>query len=54
MTSDIKRQGNSCYSLGKERVEDVVEMTRIASGLEHDEFFSTPRLFTNINSSPET
>ena len=39
------------YSLGKERVEDVVEMTRIASGLEHDEFFSTPRLFTNINSS---
>ncbi len=39
------------YSLGKERVEDVVEMARIASGIDHDTFFSTPRLFTNINSS---
>lgn len=39
------------YSLGAERVEDVIEMTRIASGLSAAEFESRPRLFTNINSS---
>lgn len=39
------------YSLGPERVEDVLEMARIASGLDADEFFSIPRLYTNINSS---
>ena len=39
------------YSLGAERVEDVIEMTRIASGLPQAEFESQPRLFTNINSS---
>ncbi|MFO1106936.1 MAG: trimethylamine methyltransferase family protein [Amaricoccus sp.] len=39
------------YSLGPERVEDVIEMTRIASGLSQAEFESRPRLFTNINSS---
>lgn len=39
------------YSLGPERVEDVIEMTRIASGLGPEEFESRPRLFTNINSS---
>ena len=39
------------YSLGKERVEDGMEMIRIASGLPADEFYKTPRLFTNINSS---
>ena len=39
------------YSLGKERVEDGMEMTRIASGLPAEEFYKTPRLFTNINSS---
>jgi trimethylamine--corrinoid protein Co-methyltransferase len=39
------------YSLGPERVEDVIEMTRIASGLDHEEFVSKPRLYTNINSS---
>jgi len=39
------------YSLGPERVEDVIEMARIASGLEREEFESQPRLFTNINSS---
>ncbi len=39
------------YSLGPERVEDVMEMARIASGLEAAEFYSKPRLFTNINSS---
>ena len=39
------------YSLGKERVEDVMEMVRIAGGLTHDEFDASPRMFTNINSS---
>ncbi len=39
------------YSLGKERVEDVMEMTRIAGGLTHDEFDASPRMYTNINST---
>ncbi len=39
------------YSLGPERVEDVIEMARIASGLGQAEFESRPRLYTNINSS---
>ena len=39
------------YSLGSERVEDVIEMARIASGLDRATFESAPRLFTNINSS---
>ena len=39
------------YSLGPERVEDVIEMARIASGLDRTEFESRPRLYTNINSS---
>ncbi len=39
------------YSLGKERVEDVMEMVRIAGGLTHAEFDASPRMFTNINSS---
>ncbi|MEO0542478.1 MAG: trimethylamine methyltransferase family protein [Pseudomonadota bacterium] len=39
------------YSLGKERVEDVMEMVRIAGGLTHDEFNATPRMYTNINST---
>ncbi len=39
------------YSLGPERVEDVMEMARIASGMPADEFYSKPRLYTNINSS---
>jgi len=39
------------YSLGPERVEDVIAMARIASGLGEAEFESAPRLFTNINSS---
>lgn len=39
------------YSLGKERVEDVMEMVRIAGGLSHDEFDATPRMYTNINST---
>nr|WP_325249132.1 trimethylamine methyltransferase family protein [Amylibacter sp.] len=38
------------YSLGKERVEDVMEMVRIAGGLSHEEFDAAPRMYTNINS----
>ncbi|MDF0602739.1 trimethylamine methyltransferase family protein [Psychromarinibacter sp. C21-152] len=39
------------YSLGAERVEDVMEMVRIAGGLSHAEFAATPRMYTNINST---
>ncbi|MDK3018089.1 trimethylamine methyltransferase family protein [Pseudodonghicola flavimaris] len=39
------------YSLGKERVEDVMEMVRIAGGLSEEEFRATPRMYTNINST---
>jgi trimethylamine---corrinoid protein Co-methyltransferase len=38
------------YSLGAERVEDAMEMVRLAAGLSDDEFNATPRMFTNINS----
>ena len=38
------------YSLGQERVEDVMEMVRIAGGLTHEEFEEKPRMYTNINS----
>jgi len=39
------------YSLGKERVEDVMEMVKIAGGLSEEEFQSTPHMYTNINST---
>jgi len=39
------------YSLGPERINDAMEMVRIAAGLDNDEFESGPRMFTNINSS---
>ncbi|MEM8730803.1 MAG: trimethylamine methyltransferase family protein [Pseudomonadota bacterium] len=39
------------YSLGPERVEDVIEMVRIAGGLSHEAFEAEPRLYTNINST---
>ncbi len=39
------------YSLGKERVEDVMEMVRISQGLTEEEFCATPRMYTNINST---
>ena len=39
------------YSLGAERVEDVMEMVRIASGLSPEEFAASPRMYTNINST---
>ncbi|WP_299906001.1 trimethylamine methyltransferase family protein [uncultured Paracoccus sp.] len=38
------------YSLGRERVEDVMEMVRIAGGLTDESFRDTPRMYTNINS----
>lgn len=38
------------YSLGRERVEDVMEMVRIAGGLSDEAFRDTPRMYTNINS----
>lgn len=38
------------YSLGAERVEDVMEMTRLAGGLTQAEFDAKPRMYTNINS----
>ncbi len=38
------------YSLGKERIEDAMEMVRIAGGLSHEDFRAAPRMFTNINS----
>jgi trimethylamine--corrinoid protein Co-methyltransferase len=39
------------YSLGPERVEDVMEMVRIACGLDHEGFERTPHMYTNINST---
>ena len=39
------------YSLGVERVEDVIEMARIAAGLSHEEFDAKPHMYTNINST---
>lgn len=39
------------YPLGKERIEDAIEMVRIAAGLSREEFDATPRMFTTINSS---
>ncbi|MBK6468201.1 MAG: trimethylamine methyltransferase family protein [Rhodobacter sp.] len=38
------------YSLGAERVEDVMEMVRLAGGLSEAEFQAKPRMYTNINS----
>jgi trimethylamine--corrinoid protein Co-methyltransferase len=39
------------YALGPERVEDAMEMVRIAGGLTREQFDQTPRMYTNINSS---
>jgi trimethylamine--corrinoid protein Co-methyltransferase len=39
------------YSLGKERVEDAMEMVRISGGWTHEEFEASPKLYTNINST---
>ncbi len=39
------------YCLGSERIEDAMEMIRIASGLTSDQFEASPHMYTNINSS---
>ena len=39
------------YSLGAERVDDVMEMVRIAGGHTHEEFEEGPKMYTNINST---
>ena len=39
------------YSLGTERIEDGMEMVRIAGGFSHEEFESGAKMFTNINST---
>ena len=39
------------YSLGAERVEDVMEMVRISGGWSHEEFDASPKMYTNINST---
>ncbi len=39
------------YSLGKERVEDVIEMVRISGGWSDSEFDASPKMYTNINST---
>ena len=39
------------YALGTARVEDVMEMARIAGGLTPEAFEAAPRMYTNINSS---
>lgn len=39
------------YALGKERVEDVMEMVKIAGGLSEEAFCAKPHMYTNINST---
>jgi len=39
------------YALGPERVEDVMEMVKIAGGLDEAAFRARPHMFTNINST---
>jgi len=39
------------YCLGVERVEDVMEMVRIAGGLSDEGFAASPHMYTNINST---
>ena len=39
------------YSLGAERVDDVMEMVKIAGGYDEDAFRERPRMYTNINST---
>ncbi|MBX2853970.1 MAG: trimethylamine methyltransferase family protein [Rhodobacteraceae bacterium] len=39
------------YSLGSERIEDAMEMVRLAAGQTEEAFAERPHMFTNINSS---
>ena len=36
------------YSLGPERIEDVMEMTRIAAGLSQNEFEARPHMYATL------
>jgi trimethylamine--corrinoid protein Co-methyltransferase len=47
----LSDKGVHTYALGTERVEDAMELVRIAGGLTHDEFEARPRMYTNINST---
>ncbi len=47
----ISDKAAHAYSLGTERVEDVMEMVRIAGGHSHEEFDAGPKMYTNINST---
>lgn len=38
------------YSLGRARVEDVMDMVQIAGGITREEFDAAPHMYTNINS----
>ena len=40
-----------CYSLGRERIADALEIVRLAHGLTHDELVAAPRLYSVINTS---
>ena len=39
------------YSLGAERIDDAMEMVRIAAGVSDEAFESGPKMYTNINST---
>ena len=39
------------YSLGRERIVDTMEMTRIARGISSEQLLQEPSLFTNINAN---
>ena len=39
------------YCLGRERVDDVMEMVRIAGGMTDEQFEAAPHMYTNINST---
>jgi len=41
----------SGYSLGRQRILDVIEMTRIARGISADQLAQEPSIFTNINAN---
>ncbi len=40
-----------CYSLGRERVEDAIEIARIARGVDHDTLKQEPSIHTVVNAN---
>jgi trimethylamine--corrinoid protein Co-methyltransferase len=40
-----------CYALGRQRVEDVIELIRIARGIDHDTLLQQPSLITVVNAN---